>query len=385
MQLQHTKMEKIVKILDTKDPRKIEYAFKKLLIVPEEELKPRIIQELMIYLKTKLHDDSYPLKVFISKQGGIISGIVVSQIDTEYRSYGRRCGTFGWLYALNFESCEFLMKSCETFMRAHKIYKIRGPINYPKFIGGIGFQIKGFDHNMMSGVNYHHPKMYELKFLKTQGYQIESKYSCVKVTNTNWKKGNKLDNAIKIRYKSIQEFEDLIPQMKKLAQRSFYSILADASGGDERLNEFFKLFRSVPKSFYTLSKDFNPKDYTEVSEFITAMTPFSSGDVIPWVHMAFDKNTDKLVGIIICLPNLYQIWKGQNLTESNVDTAIVNKNYTGKGIFSSLNNIGRIALEIHGINYFEGTTIWANNEKAINTIFPHSKVVREYLVLQKRI
>lgn len=32
--------------------------------------------------------------------------------------------------------------------------KLRGPINYPKFIGGIGFQTEGFEAPMMSGVAF---------------------------------------------------------------------------------------------------------------------------------------------------------------------------------------------------------------------------------------
>jgi hypothetical protein len=37
-----------------------------------------------------------------------------------------------------------------------------------------------------------------------------------------------------------------------------------------------------------------------------------------------------------------------------------------------------------GINYFEGTGIWANNSRAIETIFPHSKRKRTHVVVQKR-
>jgi len=376
---------KKVYVSDISDTRKIQYAFEKLLYVPDKELKPRIIKVLIQYLTDKLNNYSYPLKLFIAKQGRIITGVVVCQIDPEYRSYSRKCGTFGWLYAHNFESCKALMSRCELLMREHKIRKLRGPINYPKLIGGIGFQIKGFEEKMMGGVNYHHPNIRELKFLDQLGYERESKYSCVLVTQDNWKKGNEVDNSIKIGYKTIEEFKNLFDEIRSLVKKSFHSVLADAPGGRNRLEEMAYLFSLVPKSHYKLSDNFNPEDWTDIPAFIETLNSSNLENVITWMPMAFDRETDELVGLIISLPNLYQIWKEQPLTDDNVDTVIISKKHTGKGIFSILNNIGRVVLKINGIEYVEGTTIWSNNDRAIKTIFPHSKPIREYLVMQKRL
>lgn len=374
-----------ISIYNTENIRKIRYAFKKLLYVPEEELKPKIISELISYLQEKLDDELYSLKIFIAKKNRIITGIVVCQIDLDYRSYGRKCGTFGWLYTLNFESCKRLIEECERFLYSHKIKKIRGPINYPKLIGGIGFQIKGFENRMMSGVNYHHPNMRELQFLEQLEYERESKYSCVHVTNDNWKKGNNMDKSIKIRYKTLEEFLEFFDEIMDLTKGSFHSILADAPGGEGRFNEMIRLLSLVPQSHYTLSDDFDSKKFTNVPEFLMAMDSCDLENVITWIPMAFDRKTGELIGLIISLPNLYQIWKGEPLTDANVDTVIISKDHTGKGIFSSLNNIGRIVTKINGITYVEGTTIWSNNERAVKTIFPHSKVIREHVVFQKRI
>lgn len=377
--------QQTINIYDTNAPQKIQYALEKLLYVPEEDLKPRIIHKLMVYLKEKLKDKSYPLKVFIAKEGRIISGIVVSQIDPEYRSYGRKCGTFGWLYALTFKSCAALMNACEEFMRAHKIRKLRGPINYPKLIGGIGFQTKGFTHRMMSGVNFHHPKMREFRFLQDIGYHIESKYSCVHVTNDSWEKGKRIDPNIKIRYKTLLEFRAMREEIMALAQGSFHSILADAPGGTDRFEEMAHLFSLVPSSHYMISDDFQPEEWTEVDAFIETLNLCDLEKIVTWMPMAFDRDTDELIGLIISLPNLYQIWRKVPLTDDNVDTVMISKEYTGKGIFSALNNIGQTTLRINGIAYIEGTTIWSNNDRAIKTIFPHSTIIRDHMVVQKRI
>ncbi|MFO7795403.1 MAG: hypothetical protein ACQERB_10920 [Promethearchaeati archaeon] len=385
MQVSQIESQKQIKMYDITEPQKIHYAFEKLLYVPEEELKPHIIHELMIYLKMKLEDDLYPLKIFIAKEGRIISGIVVSQIDPEYRSYGRKCGTFGWLYATNFESCAALINACEEFMRAQNIRKLRGPINYPKLVGGLGFQIKGFSERMMSGVNFHRPNVRELHFLDRLGFERESKYSCVHVIKDKWEKGNIVDPSIKIRYKTLEEFKAMRKEIISLAKGSFHSILADAPGGKDRFDEMAHLFSLISQSHYKLSDNFDPREYTDVSEFLEAINFCDLENVITWMPMAFERNTGKLIGLIISLPNLFQIWRNESLTEANVDTVMISKDHTGKGIFSSLNNIGRIVTGINGISYAEGTSIWSNNDQAIKTIFPHSETIRTHIVLQKRI
>ncbi len=83
--------------------------------------------------------------------------------------------------------------------------------------------------------------------------------------------------------------------------------------------------------------------------------------------------------------DIFQAWAGKPITRVNVDTAMVKKGYYGKGIFSALNNLGQLTCRIFGIDYFEGTAIWSNNSRAIDTIFPHCKPIRKHYVVQKRV
>ena len=71
---------------------------------------------------------------------------------------------------------------------------------------------------------------------------------------------------------------------------------------------------------------------------------------------------------------------------------MVRKGYNGMGVFSSLNNFGQATnRSMRGLTYYEGTAIWTknskgvNNERAINSIFPHCKPIRRHVVLQKQI
>ena len=64
---------------------------------------------------------------------------------------------------------------------------------------------------------------------------------------------------------------------------------------------------------------------------------------------------------------------------------MVKKCYYGKVIFSALNNIGQLTARLFGIEYYEGTAIWSNNDRAINTIFPHCAPIRKHYITQKRV
>jgi len=69
----------------------------------------------------------------------------------------------------------------------------------------------------------------------------------------------------------------------------------------------------------------------------------------------------------------------------NVDTVMIAKQHAGKGVFSSIHNMGKPIVTAAGISFIEGTTIWANNERAVKTIFPHAKPLRTHVVVQKRV
>ena len=172
----------IIRVKESNDARDIEEVLEKILHVPDNRLKPAIIQKLIDYLTMKFIDNTYKIKVFITYAGVEPNGFVICQIDTHYRSYGRKSGTFGWLHAKNFAACKMLIKECESFVRENKIRKLRGPINFPKGLGGIGVQFKGFEHRMMYGVAFGDPNSEVLDHLNKLGYKSDSEYTCMRVT-----------------------------------------------------------------------------------------------------------------------------------------------------------------------------------------------------------
>jgi hypothetical protein len=384
MTIVNTLDDKQVRVEEAYDLNEIKNALESSLYVPDIQVRPVIIKVLLSYLKEKLSDPAYKVMPLIGYTNGDISGMVICQIHPHYTSYSRKCGTFGWLTADSFAVCEQLMRAVEVFTKKHNLRKLRGPINFPKSLGGIGLQVMGFQEQMLYGVAYTDPRSQLVSYLDQLGYHQESEYTCVYVSQKTWNKGKKIDNDIIFGYLPLKELYNYIDDIGNLANNSLYEILPDSSG-IHRIHEFFDAFRQIPQEFYTIKTDFKPKEYSTVPHFVETWETCDLENTEPLAPMAFDRHSDELVGILLGLPDLYEAWAGKTITRCNVDTAMVKREYCGKGIFSALNNLGQLTANLHGINYFEGTTIWSNNSRAIDTIFPHCNPTRKHSVVQKRL
>jgi len=377
--------KKELNVASTRDISEIQFVLTELLYVPDERLKLVIVLELVDYLTEKFSKPDYKIRFFYATQDGILTGFVICQIDGDYKSYGMSCPTFGWLCVRDLETCRTLMSACEKFVRENKKKKLRGPINYPKFIGGIGFQTEGFKSPMMSGVAFGDSESKALEYLQQLGYKKDSKYLCLDTYLKNWDKGKNLDENIAVRFLPLDEIRDLKEQIMGLASQSLYAVLADAPGGRARFEEMMDGYTQACKVLKLINDKF-PQEYADVPGFRETWESCDLKKIVPMAVFGFDRNTNELVGVIMCQPNLFQLWNGDSLTHLNVDTVMIKKEYAGRGIFSALHNIGVfLSSTTYGFNYYEGTTIWGNNNRAIKTIFPHGIPTRTHYVVQKRI
>ncbi|MBY9006168.1 MAG: hypothetical protein KGD63_05375 [Candidatus Lokiarchaeota archaeon] len=377
-----------IEIHETKDNREIRKALELLLHVSKIQLKENIINNLIEYFDRVIRDEKYKFKIFIACTDDIICGFVTSLIHPTYRSYGKICGTFGWLNCINsFEVCEKLLKYCENFIKENKIRKIRGNINFPKGLGGLGIQVEGFNEEMLYGVSFSDHNSQIPLYLKKLGYKPESEYICMEVTQKTWKASHKISKNIRLDYFTLKELWEKKEQLHDLIGKSFQgSFPMPDSSGRYRLEEIIKTYEKLPKSYFKIiEEDFDPKKYTNIKSYQDAWIGCDLEKCVLSVPIAFNRNTNKIIGACLAIPNLFQSWIGQPINQLNIDTVMVDKDYAGKGIFSALNNIGQIGTSFNGIDYFEGTYIWNKNPDAVKAIFPHGKPIRKHIVFQKRI
>ena len=313
-------------------------------------------------------------------------------VHPDYRSYGRKALTFGWLSYNSFEVLERLMHTIEKVAKKYRYRRIRGPINFPKGLGGIGFQTEGFDQPLLYGVAFNSPDKQYLSDLDRLGYSFESEYSCLHVDTKNWDKGTQLHKDIEFCYYSFNQIPLILDEAKTLAKQSFQQLLPDTSSGIHRWNELFKLHKHFPLLKYSDPIAF--KNISNNQTFIRSWNSCDLTDINPLFPTAYDKSSKKLVGLLLGIPNIYEEWEAgtRNAIHTvNVDTALVHPEYKGKGIFSGLNNIGQLTCGFYGIDNFEGTHIWTssakgiNNEEAIRSIFPHCSPTRKHIVVEKKI
>lgn len=383
-----------IRIHDTVDIKEIREALETILHLPDVYVKPKIIEHHLEYLNSKFFIPEYKIKVFIAYSNGEPCGYVVSDLNPEYKSYGRKCGTFGWLYAATFNVCKKLLKQCELFVRENKLRRIRGPINFPKNQMGFGLQTEGFQEQMLYGVANANPNKKLYQYILNLNYEAESDYTCMSVDVESWKKGNALDKNLKLCCLSLKELLEKLDDIIDLARDSFSTLLPDTSGGGrENVKELIRLATNIPKSHFGYHEypDLYNK-YANIPEFIEAWKQADLEDMVTVFPMVLEKKTGKLIGMLIGVLDYYQYWRDEYVSRINVHTAMVRKGYNGKGVFSSLNNFGQATNRtMKGTTYFEGTTIWTknsrgvNNDRAVSSIFPHCTPIRKHVVFEKRI
>ena len=375
-----------VKIKNLDDLNEFENILEELLYVPNIKLKTFIIDELLSYYKKIKHNDEYKFSIFIAEYQNKKCGFVICLIHPTYKSYGKKCGIFGWLHCSNnFNICKELIRKCEEYVKNNNVKRLRGNINIPKNLGGFGIQIEGFHEQMLYGVPYSDPNSRIPQYLEELGYKPDTEYISMLVTKKMWNSSKTIPNYIRYLYLSYKEITERIEEFHNLIAESFHGqIPIPDSIGKYRLLEILEIYPAISKK-YRIPKDYDAINHKDFSDNIVNSNKYDLKEVVPYWPLAFDIESQKLVGAVITIPDFYEYYQGNPITRVNVDTVIVHKDYTGKGIFSGLNNIGQLGLNLNGVSYFEGTSIWNKNPEAVKAFFPHGITIRKFKVFQKRI
>ena len=259
---------------------------------------------------------------------------------------------------------------------------------------GIGLLTEGADEQFLYGVSYPSPNSELFNYLQILNYNVESEYTCLRVDEVSWKKGNELDKNLKLCCLPVDELKERLDEIVDLAKNSFSAILPDTSGGGKKnIENLIELATSLPKTHFGFHEapDLFSR-YKHIPEFTEAWKEADLEKMVTMFPMVFERSTDKLIGMLIGVLDYYQYWNGEYVSRVNVHTAMVRKGYNGKGVFSSLNNFGQATnREMRGTTYFEGTSVWTrnsrgvNNEGAVSSIFPHCTPIRKHVVFEKRV
>ncbi len=288
-------------------------------------------------------------------------GQVVVEINPRYTTRGKPCATFGWLDGTTSETIISLLEQSSSWASKQELLVggtsrrntlLRGPVSFPKGLGGLGCQVEGFQMPRMYGVPAGRPEL--AAWIEAAGFKQDAPYACVDVSNTPaWESADsEFTRSFHLVNFSPSEWETRRDEIVGLVAGSFSEIFPDTVGG--RFDAILETMRTHPNGTY-------------------------------YWPAALD-NEGKLAGVIVCIPNLWQKWDGRPVTGVNVDTVVINAKYRGRGLFSALHDKGYRDMRANcGVTYFEGTAIWYANENAVKSIFPHGTLVRKHVVFQKRL
>ena len=94
---------------------------------------------------------------------------------------------------------------------------------------------------------------------------------------------------------------------------------------------------------------------------------------------------DKIVGLAVLIPNIYDIWSGNAIQDVNWYVADVSKEYRGRFIFSKMKNAVMDLLDQKHIPAYEGTYIWDGNQQMLDMCLRKGKLLRKHLIFAKEL
>ncbi len=311
------------------------------------------------YLNNSIRNNQGAIYAAYDPSGECVGRVAV-EVHPGYLTRGRSCATFGWLDAISQEIVDELLEHiCRwvTHIERHnedshqRINLVRGPISFPKNLGGLGCQTEGFHLPRMHSVSTNRPELAE--WIQLAGFKKDAPYACVDVSNAPRWASAQLAPGYSIVHWTQAEWRAHETEVMNALHEAFAGILPDSTGPG-RFQEVIDIM-----SYHPDSKYLNP----------IAIGP--SGDI---------------AGMIVSTPNLYEVWDGHPVTGVNVDTVFISPRHRGMGLLSALNNVGRFNyLKYLHLTHVEGTSIWLANENAVKSIFPHGVICRRHVVFQKRL
>lgn len=81
-----------IEVSDIQDLEEIKTVLGELLPQPNSQVKDNTIRSLLTYLKCKFETPEYKIKVFIAYYNNIPCGMIISDLNPEYKSYGKNVG-----------------------------------------------------------------------------------------------------------------------------------------------------------------------------------------------------------------------------------------------------------------------------------------------------
>jgi hypothetical protein len=284
-----------------------------------------------------------------------VVGCIYCELEPNHLTYGKNLPIFGWVQANSEEILHFLFKHLEKYVKDHGYDEIRGPINPPKLFGGWGTMTKGFDQPLLIDSAKNDPNLVE--WIKNAGYKPETEYVSLQTIEPLNVPNPFPDRNIELISLPIDELgkrRTLTSQLREFVMKNFVGNLPDSSLAEKKHEEIFQILGMVP-----------------------------NGEL--YYLIAYDHDEQRVIGLIIEIPNIYETWMGKKIFTTNVNTVIVAKKYRNHQLFHWIYSKIFNKLKKNGIKIHIGGTVWTKNVPALTSFIKISKEVARFVVFQKKL
>jgi len=217
----------------------------------------------------------------------------------------------------------------------------------------VGLLVNGFELPHM--VFTHHNPPYYLELLKSCGYEIQTNIYTLHFTR-----------------ETAQQVHVKLPGF---TTREFRR---------DRLSEEIVLFHELQQAIFGDRPDYIRRTLQQDRELVQSFLPFLRDDLV----IIAEDHRGNPVGLLVCLPDVYQAFRGQEITRARIVSlgAIPRLAYRG-GIGALLGaHVMRNLLRIPEYDFVEGSWVLGQNVSPRNLARRfHAKPGREFVLLRKRI
>lgn len=245
--------------------------------------------------------------------------------------------------------------ACAVLSRCEQILRQAGAksILFPKVDSQlVGLLINGFE--LPQTILTNHNPAYYLGYVQSCGYQIKSKVLSLYFTREH-----------------AQQVDVTIPGY---STREF---------NREQLSEEITVFHELQKAIFSGHPDYLPRTLEQDRDMVHQFLPYLQDNL---VIIAQDLD-DKPVGLLVCLPDLYQALRGEKIDRVRMISIGVLPHLTHQGIGKLMGaHLMRNLLHHEDYIFAEGSLILAANAPPQNLAKRfNAKPGREFAVLEKRL
>ncbi|MHA1298587.1 MAG: hypothetical protein ACTSO9_03990 [Candidatus Helarchaeota archaeon] len=284
-------------------------------------------------------------KLFVLKENRALLGRIMTSTDPYHRNCGKKVGSFGWISVKKPKFLRILLDRVkEHYSSKKEIDIVRGPRNDPVIIGGQGVMIEGFNEPLLFGVSTNEPWL--MTEFQNCGWEIDTRYNCSRIY------------APYPRWRGIEDPEITVfsPSINVIKQRA-----------EEIVNLYNETMSILP--------DVILLDKNTVIDFANFFKSIKSED---FLYLAM--YDDKVIGIFVLLPNMYELWSGNKIQNGSWYLAAISKEHRSKFVFSKIYNHVTKIMEKKGISTLEAIYGWERNKYSAPILFQKGDIVRRHVM-----